>query len=68
MTDHRAYYWQIHISESPKRPTRWRFNVSLLPNPTSCEQFETELNKFILMNKNSVDDPIILWATTKGFY
>ena len=40
-----------HISESPKIDTRWRFNVSLLENPTFGEQFETELNEFIMINK-----------------
>lgn len=30
------------------------------------DQFETELNEFVIINKNSVEDPHILWDTIKG--
>lgn len=67
LSDHHAYFCQFQFVQLKKKATRWRFNCTLLDNPIFCEQFQSELNHFLTVNKDSVDDFRILWDVIKGF-
>ena len=67
LSDHHAYICQFQFSELKKKATRWRFNCTLLDNPTFCEQFKSELDFFLKINGNSVEDFRVLWDAIKGF-
>lgn len=49
------------------KSSRWRFNSSLLQNESFLNQLKLELNEFIDINKGSVENPMFLWASIKGF-
>lgn len=67
LTDHHAYKCKLVFSSSPRRATRWRFNLTLLQNENFCEQFELEILEFLKINRQSVNDAQFLWDAVKGF-
>ena len=67
LSDHHANLCTIILDQNSKRATRWRFNTTLLLNPSFCDQFRNSLKEFIRINKDSVSDVRILWDATKGF-
>lgn len=68
MTDHHAYICQVSLTDRPRTPIRWRFNLTFLENEDFCKQFEKEIVEFITINKQStLKDVRYLWDAIKGF-
>lgn len=57
---------KITILSTPERAARWSFISTLLQNEIFLKEMKEHLDKFIAMNKPSVNDPGILWEALKG--
>ncbi len=67
ISDHKAVICRANLSAHRKRAPRWRFNTFLLQNENFIGQFKSSLEEFISINRDSVDDPRVVWEAVKGF-
>lgn len=67
ITDHRAVFCTVSIDSTSAHAARWRLNTTLLKNENFKIQFEEKCTEFIQLNRESVNDPRILWDATNGF-
>lgn len=62
ISDHAPVGMALRLGQLPKRrPTRWRFNSSLLRNEQSVEFIESEILDYWLNNEGSVLNPAVEW-------
>lgn len=66
-SDHNPVLANLNFDSIKRKLSRWRFNAALLQNKEYLAQVEPKLVEFIDINKNSVSDPMLVWASIKGF-
>lgn len=67
LSDHNPILATFNFDSIKRKSSRWRFNATLLQNEEYLAQLEPKLVEFIDINKDSVSDPMLVWASIKGF-
>lgn len=67
LSDHNPILATFNFDSIKRKSSRWRFNATLLQNKEYLAQLEPKLVEFIDINKDSVSDPMLVWASIKGF-
>lgn len=67
LSDHNPIILSYDLFPIRNKPTRWRFNTTLLQNEEYIAQLKLKLEEFININVNSVSNPMFVWAAVKGF-
>lgn len=67
LSDHNPIISSFNYGNIKNKTSRWRFNCTLLKNEEFIAQLKSKLTEFISINKSSVVDLTVVWASVKGF-
>lgn len=67
ISDHNPVVMEIDVGLKIRKSPRWRLNTTLLQNESFLTEFQAGLIDFLSINRESVDDPVLVWMATKGF-